>query len=476
VLSSLRFHARRARRPSLSVSGRPGSHGSCRSGAGVHCGAVAVCPEQTPGWLTYRDAVAGAVRGWLDHLARQPVWWLLAVNGLALWVWYPTAYTGRADEPAYQRFGAAPLATVVSNDPAWGIPYAIWYYALETIGLTGSHGFMATSVALSLAMSLLIHRYAIALSGSAVAALLTASIYTLSFLNIGCWPKVGLASMVPVLPALAYGVHDGWRWRSRTALTLGALCASYFRPDMGLAALLAAAWMLAGLWGRAGPGLAAAGAVTAGMAALVGGLHATVGLPLVAPSDRPALALTQHFALNWKGWTGYPGNHWLEHARIWEDVFGTTTVGHVAALRANPIMMLRHVADNALRVGIESPSMMFVSGSYQLPLERTSIVQVPALVLLAVLITAARRSWTAMPDRAWLRAQAIPWAILLVPAVIAGVLVYPRHHATAWISVIVLVGLWAVIGRGTADRRRLAAFGVAFILAMTVGVPLLVRE
>jgi hypothetical protein len=39
--------------------------------------------------------------------------------------------------------------------------------------------------------------------------------------------------------------------------------------------------------------------------------------------------------------------------------------------------------------------------------------------------------------------------------------------------VIILVGTWAVIGRGTADRRRLAALGVAFALAMAAGVPLL---
>jgi hypothetical protein len=397
--------------------------------------------------------------------------WLLVVNVLALGIWYPAARTGLADEPGYQRMGGSPLATILSMDPNWPIPYAVWYHALEATGLTGRNGFMATSVVLSLTVSLLIYRYAVALSGNGVAALFTASTYTISFVNIGCWSKVGAASMVPVLPVLIYGLHDGWRWRSRVAMTLGVLCASYFRPEMAVAAVMAALWMLAGLWGRDRPWLRVAG-VTVGIAGLVGVLHAAVGLPLVTPSGRPSLALSQHFALNWVRWTGYSGNPWLDHAVIWNQVFGTS-VSHVAALGANPTLMLRHLADNAIGLVIRPLTMVFVSGAHRLPIERISLVHASGLVLLAVLIATAARSWPAMPDGAWLRAQLVPWAILVVPTAIAGILIYPRHHATAWISVILLAGTWAVIGRGATNQRRLAAFGVAFTLTMAAGAWLL---
>jgi hypothetical protein len=62
-----------------------------------------------------------------------------------------------------------------------------------------------------------------------------------------------------------------------------------------------------------------------------------------------------------------------------------------------------------------------------------------------------------------------PWAILATPAVIAGILIYPRHHTTALLSVLLLVATWSVIGRGSTDSRRLATFGVAFLLIMATG-------
>ena len=128
--------------------------------------------------------------------------WLLLVNAGALATWHHTASTGLADEPAYQRMGRQALTTVLSMDPNWAIGYGLWYQALETIGLTGRSGFMVTSIALSFSVSLLIYRYTLALSGNAVASLLAASIYTISFVNIGSWSKVGAASMVPVAARL----------------------------------------------------------------------------------------------------------------------------------------------------------------------------------------------------------------------------------------------------------------------------------
>jgi hypothetical protein len=394
--------------------------------------------------------------------------WLLLVNAGALATWHRTAGTGTADEPGYQRMGLRALTAILSMDPNWAPAYALWYRALETIGLTGHSGFMATSIALSLSLSLLIYRYSLALSGNVVASLLAASIHAISFVNIGSWSKVGAASMVPVLPALIYGIRDGWSWQSRLALLCGVLGASYFRPEQMLGAVLVAPWLLAALWGPGRPRLPVACAATFGVAALVGALQATIGLPLVVPSGRSAHALSQHFALNWGRWTDYPGNTWLDHQQIWRDVFGTP-VSLAHAFGANPPMMLRHLADNALGLIVQPLSMIFMSGAHILPVHKISASQVSGLALCAVLMSVAARSWPAVADRAWLRANLIPWGILVAPAIVTGLLIYPRHHTIAWISLILLLAMCAVIGRGSTDQQRLAAFAVAFTLSMAVG-------
>lgn len=245
-------------------------------------------------------------------------------------------------EPFYIDMAKHPVAEVLAQNPTWGTLYALWLRPFRLLLTDPLRVYSANVLTLSVALSVAVYAYVLLATRRAAIATGAALFFLLSDFNVPLSSKVCAFALVVVLVGLALSELAARRERRMAIAASGILLASFARPELhpsGLCLWLVAVWL-------ARPYLRERGTIAwvLGGSTLILAVAATIGTPIWSPHHHDARlidAFREHFAWNWTRWTGEPGYY----LTIWQREFGSAD-GVVAAMRANPTAVARHVAEN----------------------------------------------------------------------------------------------------------------------------------
>lgn len=246
-------------------------------------------------------------------------------------------------EPFYIDMAKRPLVEVLAQNPTWGTLYAAWLRPFRLLLDDPLRVYAANVHVLSFGLTIAVYAYALLATRRAAIATGAGLFFLVSDFNVALSSKVCAFALVVVLVGLALSELASRRDRRMAIAAGGILLASYARPELypsGLCVWLVALRMARGRLRERGT----LGWVLGGTAAILAAAW-TVGTPLWSPHHHDARlidAFREHFAWNWTRWTGEPAYY----LTIWQREFGAAD-GVVAAIRANPAAVARHVAANA---------------------------------------------------------------------------------------------------------------------------------
>lgn len=181
-------------------------------------------------------------------------------------------------------------------------------------------------------------------SVSSITALVVSAFSLISYFNFPSFTRVSHFAVCVVLASLICASFARRFLTATVIATLGALLASYVRPELFLAWILFALMaLLVIIYGfrkefRGRDLISFALFVLVNVAVLF-----FAGIPI--GGERSGVAFAEHFALNWVNWTGSSLDPWMNAQKIYSESFGNAA-GVVAALWANPGMFVKHVATN----------------------------------------------------------------------------------------------------------------------------------
>jgi hypothetical protein len=386
------------------------------------------------------------------------------------------------DEADYLRRG---LTLSWSHLPAaeWGPLYSLWYTALsrlwpEPIALHHANLqvlCVLTSVGAYVFMRRMGARPLLALLGSAIYLLSAAPHVT---------PRPTLLALLVLEIALVVASFLESKEEFWAVIATGLLVASFARPELFLAFLLASAlflgWLVRGAMRERHSRLGRRGAVAAGFALGVMLWLQGLGNPFGDTKNRRFYAFCQHFAYQHVQHTHSPVDPWNQCPRVIRSVFGEVdSVG--AALRANPEAFLWHVgtnvkafADASLELFAQGPTgLSATKGPWNLARAERVLLLVALGALGAGLLWRWRRWRAALAEP---RLQRMLWVLALVevPTLLSALLLMPRAHYLIIQGVFVLA-LWMLLGSQVdavaAPRRVQWAVGGLLALGLALLTP-----
>jgi hypothetical protein len=329
-------------------------------------------------------------------------------------------------EPFYIDMAQRNVTDILRVDPAWGPLYALWLKPLRALLGDPVAVYTANIFALSLGVSLFIYLHLLLATRRAAPAAGAALFFLICDFNVPLPSKVNGFALMVILAALSLShiVRGGAR---RTAVAaLGALLASYARPELYPAAIclcVAAFWYArreeraAALW-------------PAATLALLLALGLAIGTPIFSPyhrDDRLLAAFREHFAWNWGRWHG----GWRAYLTVWQQEFGDAQSIY-AAIRNNPAAVAHHVADNAVGTLKYLVGAAFDHYPVLAPVTRPALVEAENLIAAAVVFaslllvairTPLRRSMLERYEQVLL-----PYALVTVFSLASATLIFPRSH------------------------------------------------
>ena len=226
--------------------------------------------------------------------------------------------------------------------------YAVWFYLLSLTQPDRIELFYRDYKLLTILLPLMIYLVLRRCSVSSIAALVGSALSLVSFFNFPSFTRVSHFAVCIILASLV-GASFARRFQTATAIAaLGALFASYVRPELFLAwmmlSILCVATFLYGYWREVrGRDLIPLGLFVLVNAAVLYFL----GIPVAG--GRGVVAFAEHFAINWAGWTGSSLDPWTNAREIFSGSFGDAK-SVSAALLANPGAVLKHVMTNWQRL------------------------------------------------------------------------------------------------------------------------------
>ncbi len=374
-------------------------------------------------------------------------------------------------EPYYIDLAKRPLVAILGQNPTWGPLYALWLRPFRLVLADPLRVYAANVHALSIGLSVAVYAYALLSTRRAAVATGAALFFLISDFNVPLASKVCAFALGVVLAGLALSELATRRER-RTAIAAGGiLLASYARPELfpaGLCVWLAAVWMARGhLRERGTLGWALGGT------AIILAAAATIGTPIWSPHHHDARlvdAFREHFAWNWTRWTGEPGYY----LTIWQREFGAAD-GVLAAIRANPAAVARHVADNAAGIGRVLLGTTFAHYPLLVPptwpvIATLEMLALSAASLACVAMVSIRRELRAVAVRQYGHAGIVFLALAVFPLGGAAV-VYPNiHYLIVPAACVLLVTVFAlailVPAPSIASPWHRAAVALACLLAV----------
>lgn len=375
------------------------------------------------------------------------------------------------DESIYLYNGATLLRNGLPT-PDWAPLYAVWYFGLSLIQPDRIALYFVNYRLLCLLLPLLLYltlrRYRVPPAPAAICAFLL----LIAEANSAMWPRVSHFALLIILGSLlAAGAA-----RSRTsALALagfGALLAAYARPELSLAAALIALATLATLARSAAARRSANWPLLGGLAlaalALIAGLR-----PPIGDGYRSFAAFSQHFSLNWVGWTGSTLSPWTNAPAIMATAFGDAqSIG--GAMLAGPDLFTRHLLSNAARFPQTLFELFFLHANLLLPAGWQAAEGWLLLLLsLGCALVAGWRGRGLLRER--LRALTPLWITLgsyLPGLLITTLVIYPRNHYMLILGMILLVGAMAPFGHPARPLTpRGLLIGLTLAAAMIIFTP-----
>jgi hypothetical protein len=380
-------------------------------------------------------------------------------------------------EPFYIDMAKRPFVEVLAQNPTWGTLYAAWLRPFRLLLDDPLRVYAANVHVLSLALSVAVYAYALLATRRAAIATGAALFFLVSDFNVPLSSKVCAFALIVVLVGLALSELASRRERRMAIAAGGILLASYGRPELypsGLCVWLVALWM-------ARPYLCENATIAwiLGGTATISAVAWAIGTPIWSPHHHDARlidAFREHFAWNWTRWTGEPGYY----LTIWQREFGASD-GVVAAIRANPAAVARHVAANAAGIARVLLSETFAHHPLLAPptwpalvaLEMRLVAAASAACVVTVLV---RRDLRAVAVRQHGDAGTVFCALAMFPLAGAAV-VYPNiHYLIVPAACVLLVAVFAVAillpasaitspwRRGTIAVVCLAAIPTPFVL------------
>ncbi|MBI4673038.1 MAG: hypothetical protein HY741_15395 [Chloroflexi bacterium] len=340
-----------------------------------------------------------------------------------------------ADESKYLYRGVDLLHSGFS--PAtWAPMYSSWYFLLSLVQPDRVQLYYLNvallTILLPVLLFVLLRRYQVSLLVAACAAFL----FLISNANLGVMPRVNHLALVILLVALLIASFTKSLSKRFAIVGLGALVASYARPELYYAFILAGLVSL-GLALRARDRWAGILSALVLLAAIP--LGQLLGVPL-SGAQRTLTAFGQHYSLNWITWTNNVGrvSPWSDWQRIIQNDFGDAR-NLLDVVRANPAQFFRHVSANIANL----PSNLFALLAYHanvfLP-EALRAQEAWLWPLLAAFALILRRD-RLLPQ--FKRHQDLLLLLGFISIIPIGVtlIIYPRAHYLVPIAALVLVAL-----------------------------------
>jgi len=424
--------------------------------------AVPACPE-------------GGRAGWgLDVLLAG----MILLAGIKL-VWHldRCADLDLTDESNFLNWGVHFFSHPNLPRPAWGgLLYWLWYWVLSLFTRDAVTLFYLNRSILTVLPAMLLYgalrTAAVRRSGAALFAFL----FLISQVNLPLVPKVNHLMVCLILLALMLAPRLASPPRRLGVYALTALLCAYVHPEMYLAFLGLVA-VLGGYavrfrrtldWRREGRWLG--GGVLIALA-----LHVWLGRPMFGGEFRSFDAFSQHFALNWVAWTPGRLSPWNDCQAIVQRNFGPVhTISE--ALRANPVMFKKHLAQNVKNYGVALTAMLyhlFWPRHLFILTTRAGVILLELVVFLygMVLVRGGIRRGRILAQLKKDPVTLIAYGCFLAPLVMASIVIYPRQHyllPQAVLLTCLLIGL--LTGGQVLTPRRHAALGCLGLAALLLWV------
>ncbi|MBN1270296.1 MAG: hypothetical protein JXB04_11965 [Kiritimatiellae bacterium] len=338
--------------------------------------------------------------------------------------------------------------------------YSLWYYVLSLTQADRVELYYRNYKLLTLLLPLVLYVLLRVCRVSPWASLAVAWLCMIARFNYPSYVRVYHFAACVVLLSLVVAARMRRLTRATLAAAVGALLASYVRPEMFLAFVLLAAFYLGAavleLRRRTSGGEVAPLVIFLLVCVVV---LLAAGVPVAG--ERSWVAFREHFALNRVAWEGGDADSWTQAESITAGSFGDVHSVPAAFFRA-PGMFLRHVGSNLKALPHNARYLLSLNARPFMP----GTLVLPFLGLL--LLVTAPCWWKELPARVREHGRLMLFAAAYLAASVASVaVIHPRLHYLVLPAVLVALVL-AVLVAPRESGGSPAGWGAAVLAGMVV--------
>ena len=345
--------------------------------------------------------------------------------------------------------------------------YAIWFYLLsftesDSIELY-YRDYKLWTILLPVFVFIVLRRLKVPVQISMV----TAAFLLMSFLNYPSFSRVSHAATCVVLASLwmVDGCRENKTWAYAWAM-LGALFASYIRPELFLAFLIFTALYIIG---RLKTLKLKAWKVEMGQMGLVlGGVFivlAFIGFPV--GGERGMVAFKEHFSANWVGWMQSGMDSWTQADAIFQSVFGDAESMFSVFVSA-PSAFFHHMLTNLAALPV---NLVYLMSLHTIPVATGWLV----LICLVVGVIAVYRTGLGASLKIYRRHPSITLCILvyLLTSLVSILVIHPRLHYLVLPGVLLFIGLVSILAFSEEEPRLLprTIITIGLLIVMLMPTP-----
>lgn len=388
-------------------------------------------PQQS-NWL-----VPSKYQNWLGVAILSVAGWVLVQR---LSAWKDLAF---GDETTYLASGITFSIPFVGG-AQWGPLYAAWYAFWHLFIPDRLDLYYFNYALLSVLAGVLVFVYLRSSKVPFWPGIWIAVLFLFSSQNLPLDPKISIAPFCLILAGLSVvQSFDLKSWQKMLIVAFTGLLCAYCRPEFYLAFLLAT---VLSVWFFLAQRTVFSKAVW-GQVALFGvgviALHLLFKNPLFSgDGSRSAVAFQQHFIINYTNWNALPNLNTIEaQLKLYHQVFGNEVESMTDALQSKPSLVLKHIlinVKNTLLINAQNALDIF----YQTPLHgwysRWRMVAFGLALLVFLGNIDYRKTRQFKSKKAFNGVHLLALLVLIFPALVAAVLVYPRTHYLVFHALLLL--------------------------------------
>ncbi|MBY0426715.1 MAG: hypothetical protein K2Q22_13835 [Cytophagales bacterium] len=316
----------------------------------------------------------------------------------------------------------------------WAPLYTLWYFLLSLATPTPTILYYLNIGIVSILFPIAAIWMAMRFKVSPVAALLLGLILMTGYLNVPISPKPAHLALAILFTSIGWTTYISRVEIKLGVLSIGALMASFLRPELFLSFLLLQLILLGYLIVNYKLLTKGIGKFLLGYALGIGLLVYIFGLPLVGQDDRSIMAFGQHFALRWTQWNQSPLHPQLNWQIILKQNFGNAE-SYPQLIAQNPELFTKHIVANATDF-VKDLRFVFYHYPFFMDSSKMAINGMITLVLFVGLVGYRIKSIGLAIKDLWLETVGI--AVICIPSLISCIIIYPRMHY------LLMVAVWGV--------------------------------